>query len=628
MASAILDNLGIQIKEIGDFEIVRKLGEGGMGSVFLARQKSLDRQVALKVIAPSFSDNADFIARFQREARATGNLNHPNIVQGIDVARDAKTGLWHFAMEFVNGPSVSKLLKDGPLSEERALKITLQVARALDYAGKRGFVHRDIKPDNILIAASGEAKLADLGLAKRTGEDASLTQTGFAVGTPHYISPEQTRGDKDIDGRADIYSLGATLFHLTTGRPPFDGPTAAVIMVKHLNDEPPTARQINPKVSEGCSKLISKMMRKDRAQRFKTAAELIERIEGVLAGEDLLASEPAREPIRKRGDQGESRTGVKRSRKNSNALLYAGIAAAVAGVAVATAIAAFSGTPPAAPESKPQARQAEPQKPELPNAATLTPPPAQPVVPAAAVPAAPPVAPAAAPIPAPVIPAPELAALEEKARKVWEALHITGAPPANPQAAGLQIRVLDEYGKVFGRTKFAASIADKIRDARAQAQNVVGVAAGIFVGRAQGSDWIDFKPDGAPAPEHLAIDTRNQELVGVVSKLVTYRRLKVQWKDRNGAKLVSSVELLPVPAEGSEGVTVGRVVASDLNGQWGLRYLDIQTDAGELHRFAPNNHGRDPNFPEMISRAKIGEKIKVSWFWELRPRLVKLEPAE
>src|SRR5476649_930532 len=116
MSSAAIENLGGSIKEIADYEIIRKLGEGGMGSVFLARQKSLDRQVALKVISPSFSDNADFIARFQREARATGNLNHPNIVQGIDVARDARTGLWHFAMEFVNGPSASKLLKDGPLS--------------------------------------------------------------------------------------------------------------------------------------------------------------------------------------------------------------------------------------------------------------------------------------------------------------------------------------------------------------------------------------------------------------------------------------------------------------------------------------------------------------------------------
>jgi eukaryotic-like serine/threonine-protein kinase len=267
----------IGLKEIGGFELISKIGQGGMGAVFKARQKSLDRIVALKVLPPSIAKDAKFIERFQREARACAKLNHPNIVQGVDVGKDEASGVWYFAMEFIDGPSVLKALKtDGPIPETRALEIARDVARALECAASHGIVHRDIKPDNILLTANGDAKLADLGLAKQMNDDASLTQSGQAVGTPFYMAPEQVRGaSAEIDIRTDLYALGGTLFHLVTGKPPFSGETSALIMSRHLTDPAPKANKINPEVSEGCSRLIEKLMQKDRDQRVQSPGELI-----------------------------------------------------------------------------------------------------------------------------------------------------------------------------------------------------------------------------------------------------------------------------------------------------------------------------------------------------------------
>ncbi len=267
---------------IGGFELIEKVGAGAMGAVFKARQISLDRIVALKILPKRIAQDEKFITRFQREARASGNLNHPHIVQGIDVGHDSASGLWYFAMEYVDGESVRDLLKKKErLTEKKALEITRQVAQALECAQRAQIVHRDIKPDNIMLTKRGDAKLADLGLARRSNEDASVTQSGMAVGTPHYISPEQAQGHSDIDVRADIYSLGATLFHMVTGETPFDGEAAPVIMVKHIQDKPPLAHEVDPEVSEGCSRLIDRMLRKDPKKRFKNAQELIAEIDAV-----------------------------------------------------------------------------------------------------------------------------------------------------------------------------------------------------------------------------------------------------------------------------------------------------------------------------------------------------------
>ena len=275
---------GTALKEVGGFELIAKIGQGGMGAVFKARQKSLDRIVALKLLPPNIAKDKLFIERFVREARASARLNHPHVVGGIDVGQDPATGLWYFAMEFVDGPTVRQVLKErGRLPEDEALKIVRDIAGALECAHQNGMVHRDVKPDNILLSRNGMAKLADLGLARQTKDDASLTQSGVALGTPFYMAPEQVRGEVDqLDTRADLYALGATLYHLVTGQPPFQGETSAVIMAKHLSDPPPMANRACPDVSAGCSRLILKLMQKDKAQRFQTPAELIEQIDRLL----------------------------------------------------------------------------------------------------------------------------------------------------------------------------------------------------------------------------------------------------------------------------------------------------------------------------------------------------------
>jgi hypothetical protein len=279
---------GQVLKRIAGYELIEKVGQGGMGAVFKARQISLDRVVALKVLPPSIAKNKEFIERFMREARAAGRLNHPNIVQGIDVGLCEKTNLYFFAMEFVDGPTLGRRLKEsGALPEEFVRKVAVQIGEALDYANQSGIVHRDIKPDNILMNTQGQAKLADLGLAKQLEkqEDASLTQAGIAVGTPFYMAPEQVRGQLDqIDTRTDLYCLGATLFHMVTGQPPYQGATNAVIMAAHLSDKIPLAHQVNPAVSEGFSRLLYALMQKERTRRPidpKVFLEMLERVDEV-----------------------------------------------------------------------------------------------------------------------------------------------------------------------------------------------------------------------------------------------------------------------------------------------------------------------------------------------------------
>jgi len=323
------------LREIGNFEIISKIGQGGMGTVFKARQKSLDREVALKVLPPSIAKDASFIERFQREARASAKLNHPHIVSGIDVGQDPATGLWYFAMEFVDGPTLKKVMKEhGRLSEEAIIKLGLQIGSALECLDSNGMIHRDIKPDNIMLNKDGEAKLADLGLAKDLRDDASLTQSGRAMGTPFYMSPEQVRGENDtLDIRADIYAFGATLYHLATGMTPFQGETSAVIMSKHLTEKPPLASRVVPEISEGLSRLIEKAMQKNREERFQKPSELIAAFRKVEAGEYAVSTTTTgpRSPVRGTGPRssvrGRSSTPAEKAPEHSPMPLVLGIAA-------------------------------------------------------------------------------------------------------------------------------------------------------------------------------------------------------------------------------------------------------------------------------------------------------------
>jgi serine/threonine-protein kinase len=280
---------------IKGYEILTKLGQGGMGAVFKARQKSLDRMVALKILAPHLAKDKVYVERFLREARAVAKLNHPNIIQGIDVGESDRH--YYFAMEFVDGPTVADVLRsDGPLDEKRALRITLEIAQALENAYEHGLVHRDVKPDNIMLTAGGEAKLCDLGLAKSASasEPGATNSSRVVMGTPHYISPEQAKGEQDIDTRADIYSLGATLFHMLTGRTPFEGTSPPVIMTKHLTDLVDDPCDLVPDLSEDVALLINKMMAKHRDDRYETPTDHIADIKAVMAGkEPSCASEGA-----------------------------------------------------------------------------------------------------------------------------------------------------------------------------------------------------------------------------------------------------------------------------------------------------------------------------------------------
>jgi len=271
--------------DLPGYEILLKIGGGGMGTVYKARQISMDKTVAIKVLASKFADDAEYIARFTREARAAGHLNHPNIVQGFDVGE--QDGKHYFVMEYVPGTTVGTILtRQGSIDEPRALRIALQISRALRHAHSHGIIHRDIKPDNIIINPEGVAKLADLGLAKSVapGADSSVTLDGKALGTPYYASPEQAEFSTELDIRTDIYSLGATLYHMVDGNVPFDGPTPAAVMAKHLANRLPSVDEMARSFSPWTAAIVHKMMAKDRLKRYQTPDELIADLDLVIQG--------------------------------------------------------------------------------------------------------------------------------------------------------------------------------------------------------------------------------------------------------------------------------------------------------------------------------------------------------
>jgi serine/threonine-protein kinase len=269
---------------IEGYELLEKLGEGGMGGVYLARKLSTGENVAIKVLRKSLGRNNAYVDRFVREAKLAAQLDHPHIVKAIEVG--ASGGYQYLAMEYVEGRSVQKVMSAvGELDEREALRVTLQVTLALDHAWRRGIIHRDIKPDNILLDSKGAVRVTDLGLAREAGAARRLTQSGVLIGTPHYMSPEQVQGEKQIDVRSDIYSLGATLYHMVTGRPPFEGSSAAVVMTMHLSEQLPWPADVNPAVSEHCCQLIQKMMAKDPADRYEAPPELAEDLQRVMAGQ-------------------------------------------------------------------------------------------------------------------------------------------------------------------------------------------------------------------------------------------------------------------------------------------------------------------------------------------------------
>ncbi len=266
-------------RAIPGYRMEEKLGSGAMATVFRANQLSLDRKVAIKILPRKFSANKDFIERFYKEGRAAAQLNHPNIVQAYDVGRAGEHH--YFVMEYVDGSTVhDRLVKDKVFREAEAVEIVMQVTKALQHAHERGFIHRDIKPKNIMLSTSGKVKLADLGLARAISDkEAAAAEAGRAYGTPYYISPEQIRGEMKIGPEADIYGLGATFYHMVTGRVPYSGKNPSEVMRRHLKSplEPPD--HINTKLSAGCAQVIEMMMDKSAAERYHNATDLLEDLE-------------------------------------------------------------------------------------------------------------------------------------------------------------------------------------------------------------------------------------------------------------------------------------------------------------------------------------------------------------
>ncbi len=286
------DRLKVSIKEhkaaahrIPGYKILGKLGMGAMAIVYKARQLSLNRDVAIKVLPKRFSENPEYVERFYKEGQAAAKLNHTNIVQAYDVGEAG--GYHYFVMEYVEGKTIYDDLSAGKVySEKEALEIIIQVAHALEHAHARGLIHRDVKPKNIMLTDNGKVKLADMGLARETADiEAAESEAGKAYGTPYYISPEQIRGEIDIDGRADIYGLGATFYHMVTGRVPYMADDPAEVMRKHLRDPLIPPDHINTNLTAGISEVIEIMMAKKRKNRYKNIEELLIDLDALRNGE-------------------------------------------------------------------------------------------------------------------------------------------------------------------------------------------------------------------------------------------------------------------------------------------------------------------------------------------------------
>jgi eukaryotic-like serine/threonine-protein kinase len=262
-------------QQIPGYKVLGKLGAGAMATVYKARQLSLDRLVAIKVLPKKFMTSPQFVERFYAEGRAAAALNHPNIVQAYDVGQ---AGEYHyFVMEYVEGRTVyDDIVKNRKYPETEAIDVIIQVAEALNHAHSKGLIHRDVKPKNIMLSKEGTAKLADMGLARAISDkEAAEAEQGKAFGTPYYISPEQIRGELKIGPPADIYSLGATLYHMVTGNVPFDGKNPSSVMHKHLKEQPVPPDHVNPKLSAGISEVIEMMMAKSPKDRYANCADLL-----------------------------------------------------------------------------------------------------------------------------------------------------------------------------------------------------------------------------------------------------------------------------------------------------------------------------------------------------------------
>lgn len=290
-------------RQLGDYRLLRRLGQGAMAVVYLAEQSSLNRRVAFKVLRSQLADDQIYVKRFRREAEAAASLVHANIVQIYEVGQI--DDIWFIAQEYVEGQNLRHWIgrSDKP-DLAHALSIMRQVAAALAKAAQHGIVHRDIKPENILLARAGEVKVADFGLARlpRQGDGLDLTQVGITLGTPLYMSPEQVEG-KTLDPRSDLYSFGVTCYHLLAGSPPFSGETPLSVAIQHLKREPPPLASLRGDLPRELCRIVHKMLAKQPKDRYQSAGQLLRELRQVqldhfagqwpedLPGWDVVASD-------------------------------------------------------------------------------------------------------------------------------------------------------------------------------------------------------------------------------------------------------------------------------------------------------------------------------------------------
>lgn len=284
-------NLSYVPRDFGPYELVREIGRGGMGVVYEARQKGLDRSVAVKMILASHLASAELVQRFQAEAKAAARLHHSNIVHIHEVGQ--LHGQDFFAMEYIDGQSLAQRIAQGPVDVPTAVRLVATVARAVEHSHQQGIIHRDLKPSNILLDSDGRPYVTDFGLAKVFAAGSEMTATGVIAGTPSYMAPEQALGRRaDVGPASDVYSLGAILYELLTGVPPFRADSPLDTLMEVLSGDPAMPRTVNPHIPRGLELICLKCLAKEPAERYSSAAALADDLDRLARGEPLMVRPP------------------------------------------------------------------------------------------------------------------------------------------------------------------------------------------------------------------------------------------------------------------------------------------------------------------------------------------------